>query len=321
MAGDLQANGKGLSLSVITPVKNRVNMIGDCLDSAVRQSLGDFRSMEIIVVDGGSTDGTLEKVRSYEQCRLYPESVKGIYEGMNAGVEAATGDVVCILNSDDQFLPGTFEYVSRVFRERPDVDVVAGRAVVRNLEEPDTPLIFMPAPTDEDFNSWPMLLWGSIAINARFFRRDVFGKIGPFNTALTLAADREHLMRQRLAGIPSYSVEQVFYQYTAHSGSETMDSKKRNALTMRDEHMEIARWLRPLLAGDEEALRVLEEWTALEYSRRSIINFKNGALSDASNDLMRAIRWEWRTARYMIFREVMNAIRHVRHRGLSSLRQ
>ena len=309
MVGKPRGGGEGLSLSVITPVKNRVNMIGECLESAIHQSLGAFSSLEIIVVDGGSTDGTVEKVRSYECCRLYPESVNGIYEGMNAGIEAASGDVICILNSDDTLLPGAFECVSDAFSQNPDADVVAARAVVRNLEDPETPYIYLPTPTNEEFNSWPMLLWGGIAINARFFRRVVFENVGPFNTTLTLAADREHLIRQRLAGVRSHSMSEIIYQYTAHAGSETMDSGKRNALAMRDEHMSIARWLRPLLANDKEALRVLREWSAVEFGRRSIVNFKNGSWIEASSDLARAIGWDWRTSRYMVSWEVKNTLR------------
>ncbi len=292
-----------LALSIVTPVKNRVDMVDACIVSAAKQSKSPFRSVEHLFVDGNSTDGTVERIESYQHCSLLPQKVTGIYDGMNAGIRAAKGDIICILNSDDQLAPDALDAVYQGFRDHPDAEVIAGRASVRDVEQPHVSLRHLPTPHDEGVNEWPVLLWGGVAINARFFRRQVFEKIGLFNTELSLASDREHLIRQRLAGIRSHSVDHVLYHYTAHKGSATMGQKNRNAMTVLNEHVSIMDWLRPQIAADSKGLSSLRKWAAIELSRRAILKYRSQDWSGAMTDLARATSYCWRTSRYVVYHE------------------
>ena len=88
------------SLSIITVCFNSVATIRDAIDSVLSQ---DYPGIEYIVIDGGSTDGTADVVRSYGSriASYVSERDRGIYDAMNKGLELARGDVVGMLNSDD----------------------------------------------------------------------------------------------------------------------------------------------------------------------------------------------------------------------------
>ena len=91
-----------MKFSVITTCFNRAGTIRETIESALAQ---DYRDMEYIVVDGASTDGTTEIVREYAERidKVVSEKDGGMYEAINKGIRLATGDVICLLHSDDVF--------------------------------------------------------------------------------------------------------------------------------------------------------------------------------------------------------------------------
>ena len=91
-----------MKISVITVVLNNKSYIEDCINSVLNQS---YKNVEYIVIDGGSTDGTVDAIRKYEKSisKWISEPDRGIYDAMNKGIELASGDVIGILNSDDVY--------------------------------------------------------------------------------------------------------------------------------------------------------------------------------------------------------------------------
>lgn len=94
---------KDMKISIITTTYNSLLTIGDTLDSILNQSYGDFES---IIIDGISTDGTLDVIKEYQlkfngKLRCLSEPDCGIYDAMNKGIKMATGDIIGVLNSDD----------------------------------------------------------------------------------------------------------------------------------------------------------------------------------------------------------------------------
>ncbi|TDE17460.1 glycosyltransferase family 2 protein [Dyadobacter psychrotolerans] len=89
-----------MKVTIITVVYNGRNTISSCIDSVLMQ---DYDNIEYIIIDGKSSDGTIEVIRSYENriFRLISEPDKGIYDAMNKGLDLATGDVIGLLNADD----------------------------------------------------------------------------------------------------------------------------------------------------------------------------------------------------------------------------
>lgn len=124
-ACELVATGPQMTkVSIITVCRNSSGVIATCLESVARQT---HPSIEHIVIDGASTDGTCEVVRGFPHvARLVSEPDRGLYDAMNKGIRLATGDVVGILNADDFYpLPSAVATVSAAF-DNPEIAATIG---------------------------------------------------------------------------------------------------------------------------------------------------------------------------------------------------
>src|SRR5438552_6722863 len=107
-----------VKISIITPSLNQGDFIEETIVSVLNQGIDD---LEYIVIDGGSTDQTLEVIRKYEGSLSYWVSEKdnGQPEAINKGIARATGEIVGYLNSDDLYLPGALRAVESFFEAEP----------------------------------------------------------------------------------------------------------------------------------------------------------------------------------------------------------
>ncbi len=114
------------TISIITPSFNRADMIAQAVESVLKQ--GDL-PLEHIIIDGGSTDGTLDLLEQFPHLRVVSEPDDGMYDALNKGLKLAHGEIIGFLNTDDLYTPSVFMEVLPLFTN-PAVDAVAGRAVV-----------------------------------------------------------------------------------------------------------------------------------------------------------------------------------------------
>lgn len=91
-------------------------------------------SVEHIVVDGASTDGTVEWLKERKDITWVSEKDNGMYEAINKGLKLAKGDYIAYLNCDEQYLSGTFEFVKKYFESNPSIDVIFGNFLVINTD-------------------------------------------------------------------------------------------------------------------------------------------------------------------------------------------
>lgn len=118
-----------MKISFITATFNSGKTIVDTMESVLSQTYTDF---EYLVIDGGSSDDTIEKVKSYEprfgdRLRWISEKDRGIYDAMNKGIKMATGDVVGILNSDDYYTDiDILQTVADTFKSNNHIDALYG---------------------------------------------------------------------------------------------------------------------------------------------------------------------------------------------------
>jgi len=112
-----------MRLSIVTPTLNGIHTIHETLESVARQ---DHPDVEHIVMDGGSTDGTLDIVRQFPRVRLVSGKDEGHYHAMNKGIEMATGEAVAILNADDCYCDGILTKVAAALAAHPEWDAVFG---------------------------------------------------------------------------------------------------------------------------------------------------------------------------------------------------
>src|ERR1044071_5583992 len=118
-----------LKITVVTPSFNQAKYLETTLRSVHEQ---DYPCVEHIVMDGGSTDGSVEILRKYSAHLAYwcSEKDRGQADAIAKGFQRATGDILCWLNSDDVFLPGALRAVSEYFTRHPEAEVVCGGAYI-----------------------------------------------------------------------------------------------------------------------------------------------------------------------------------------------
>lgn len=243
-------------LSILTPSKNRARLLVRAIESVQTQ---DYRNVEHLILDGGSTDNTLALIQEYPGIRVYSETDSGMYEALNRGLEEAKGQIIGFLNSDDFYTGGVFESVSRLFHEKQQIDAVFGKAqVFRITSDQGLELREIVQPLRKH-QLWDLLA-DAPAFNAWFFRKEVFERIGGFDTTLKFAADRDFLIRFYLEDMQYLSLDKVVYCYRSHSDSMTIDPEKRNEGKMREEHLQIAEKCLKLNSLSHQHRRDFRKW-------------------------------------------------------------
>ena len=116
-------------ITVITPSFNQAPYLEQAISSVLDQG---YPNLEYIIIDGGSTDGSVDILRKFEGRLAYwvSEKDRGQGHAINKGLQRATGDIIAYLNSDDYYLEGTFARVADYFGCHPDVDLIHGRCRV-----------------------------------------------------------------------------------------------------------------------------------------------------------------------------------------------
>ncbi len=178
-----------MKVSIITVALNAVRSIADTLSSVTSQS---YKDIEHIVIDGGSTDGTQEVVKQFPHVvKFISEKDDGLYFAMNKGLSFATGDVVVMLNADDEYINN--EVISKVVKnfQIHNSDVVYGD------------LIYVHPTQKKIVRTWksgsyrPSKFYqGWMVPHPTFFvKREFYERLGYFNTDLKYAADYELMLR------------------------------------------------------------------------------------------------------------------------------
>ncbi len=225
-------------ISIVTPCLNRSQFIEEAIQSVLRQ---DYLYVEHIIVDGGSTDGTLEILRRYPHLRVISEPDQGVYDALNKGIRLALGEIIGHLNSDDFYEENVFAEVAGRFAEDPELDAVYGGAVVFEDKADGTRWTVAEylAPPDVELSLHNITV-GIPIINARFFRKRVYAQVGLYDTRYRIAADRDFLLRVALAGVKSAHLGSLVYHYRQHPGSLSINPRGVSWRRMVSEYLSIA---------------------------------------------------------------------------------
>lgn len=185
-----------MKISVITAVYNARETIADAMDSMLAQTHPD---VELVVIDGASTDGTLEILEGYRDrlTVLVSEPDKGIYDALNKGIARATGDVVGFLHADDLFAGNdVLAKVAGAFDD-PTVDAVYGDLVYVSKAEPDRVIRYWKSGAYEQGK----LKGGWMPPHPTYYaRRHIYERLGGFDTSFRIAADYDCMLRHLYGG-------------------------------------------------------------------------------------------------------------------------
>ncbi len=180
-----------LRISVVTAVFNAASTVEECLRSVDSQSHG---AVEHVLVDGGSTDGTLDRVRAFQGRRvsLVSEPDRGIYDAMNKGIRRATGEVVGILGADDVYADGAVLADVAAALDRTGADSCYGDLEYVRRDAPEKVV--------RRWRSGPyrpgLFRRGWMPPHPTFFvRKTVYDRLGLFRDDFRIAADYELMLR------------------------------------------------------------------------------------------------------------------------------
>ena len=180
-----------MKISIITAVFNNKDFIGDSIRSVITQ---DYKDVEYILVDGASTDGTMDVVNKYKSdiSKIISEKDAGIFDALNKGIKTATGDCIGFLHSDDVYADnGVISQVANVL-SGSGVDSVYGDLVYVSRQNPLKVIRYWHSG-DFKYNS---LRWGWMPPHpALFIKKEIYDRFGYFDTSMKVSADYELILR------------------------------------------------------------------------------------------------------------------------------
>jgi glycosyltransferase involved in cell wall biosynthesis len=197
-----------LSFTIVTPCLNAEATIEQALHSVRDQG---YEHVEHVVVDGGSTDATMEIVRAAPGVRWVSEPDRGLSDAMNKGVAMATGDVVGWLNADDLYLPGALASVSAALAPRPDTLWATGRCVIVDRDGQEIRR-GVTRYKDTLLRRWsfPLFLTQNfVSAPSTFVRREAFELVGGFDEGLRYSMDYDLWLRLGRRSAPAVIDERL----------------------------------------------------------------------------------------------------------------
>ena len=225
-------------ISIITATFNSAKTLKDTIQSVLRQTNKDF---EYLIIDGGSTDETIDIVKSYEsefsgRLKWVSEKDQGIYDAMNKGIKMASGDVVGILNSDDYFTSDDIlQKVDNAFKSH-EIDAIYGDIHFIRDGNPQKYVRYYSSRMFRPF--W--LRFGFMPAHPSFYcKREIFDKAGLYSLDYKIGADYEMMVRLfKRHKIKSLYVNKDFV--TMRTGGAS-NNNVRSRLTLIEEDVKACR--------------------------------------------------------------------------------
>ena len=211
-------------ISIITPSFNQAQYLEQTILSVLNQN---YPNLEYIIIDGGSTDGSVEIIKKYEKHLAYWVSEKdnGQSEAINKGIKKSTGEIINWLNSDDYYEQDTLHKIANAFSNK-ETNVVCAHGKIFDSKTNTT--LYISNGTDIYDNNLPKTIgWARIDQPETFFRKSVFDTLGLLNPDLRYLMDREFWLRYLffygLNGIKK--MDAVIVNFRIHPQSKTSNQK------------------------------------------------------------------------------------------------
>lgn len=239
---DTNESNERMKVSIITSCFNREATIGEAIESVLAQ---DYPDIEYIIVDGASTDHSPEVIKQYEGriAKIISEPDKGMYEGINKGIRAATGDIIGLLHSDDfLYSEDTITKMVKTF-ERTKAEFVYGNGL---FVAPDDTGTVIRNWIGGRYSKWKVR-HGWLPLHPTvYIKRECFDRYGLYDESYKIAADSDFLVRYlyetdiKVAYLNEYIVRM-------RMGGLSTDSKRRKKMWEEDVRMYRSHGFNPTL--------------------------------------------------------------------------
>ncbi|KKQ71363.1 MAG: Glycosyl transferase family 2 [Candidatus Shapirobacteria bacterium GW2011_GWE1_38_92] len=224
-----------MKFSIVTPSFNQSQFITQTIDSVISQK-GSF-DIEYFVMDGGSTDNTVEILKEYEmllnnnsRIKFFWQSKKdkGQSDAINQGFQKATGDILAFINSDDYYQPDVFQKIATQFSQNPHRHWLTGYSHI--VDENDR-LIQKPITQYKNFwlNNYSystLLILNYISQPSTFFTKKIFNQIGKFNEKLNYTMDYDYWLKIGKNSQPII-LKKYLSSFRLHSSSKSKTHYKK----------------------------------------------------------------------------------------------
>jgi glycosyltransferase involved in cell wall biosynthesis len=233
-------------LSIIMPVLNGERTIEKAILSVIDQH---YENVELIILDGGSKDNTVDIIKRYEKYISYWHSE---HDGsptlaINLGIQRATGAYIALLMADDWYEPGIFQRIGATISKHPHADMITcGGRIVSFDEKKKRYVTKQSFATKASLHlSFYNICFAASAICCRFIKKSFYEQIGPYHLydhqGLHIHSnDKEFLLRAVIYRAKDIFVEMLGHNYLSHPGSKTFSHNQRMDMRLCQEHMAIA---------------------------------------------------------------------------------
>ncbi len=215
-------------ISIITPSYNQGSFIERTISSVCEQS---YPYWEHIIIDGGSTDNTVEILQKYPHLKWISEPDRGQVHAINKGISISTGDIIAYINSDDYILPGAFDAVVNFFNSNSAIDYLYGDSLLVDKNGQ-----ILHTCKSIRYN-WGIMAHGRSLINqpASYFTRLVLEAVGGFNESYDFCMDQEHWVHAAIKKIKFGNIP--FLLAAARMQPNSKSSTIREKLNFEHKHI------------------------------------------------------------------------------------
>jgi glycosyltransferase involved in cell wall biosynthesis len=223
-------------ISIVTASFNSIKTIVETIESVKKQ---DYPNWEHWVIDGGSTDGTLEVLKKYPHLKWISEKDEGHYHAMNKGIQRSTGEVVNMLNADDCLTPGALRKVGEAFEAHPDWDALFGDIIYVDGEDRE---IYRRREAKYDYDVLRLSGVCYVIHQTLFVKKAVHDRIGLYHHKDYLnCCDYEFILRMGKEGCRVGHVRDFLIRYRYHAFGQSADLRittnmARESLRIREAH-------------------------------------------------------------------------------------
>ncbi len=221
-------------ITIVTPSFNQGGFLRETIESILNQ---DYPNLEYIVIDGGSTDGSVDIIRRYEEHLSYwcSEKDRGQSDAIMKGFKRATGELLAWVNSDDVLLSSCLRTIAEYYLREKEPEIVTGNVVYIDYQGRITRYIRLPRQSRFFFFRG---IWHASA-PAIFFKASLFRKVDGLNLHYNLCMDLDMWMQMMKRGARVVHIPRYLGAYRWHKGAKTVQYLNSKTTSLSQERVDI----------------------------------------------------------------------------------